>query len=106
FLRIDGLAWAMLGDQAQQDCLDGAGVGTRWAFGLHVRAIAYSPRTHKSAQNFSHQVLAARGPILATQLKVGKFRNRLADWCPDSGVRIIVRRPRLRTSESTDTGSV
>jgi hypothetical protein len=26
--------------------------------------------------------------------------------CPDSEVRIIVRHPRLRTSESTDTGNL
>src|SRR5262249_36262890 len=29
-----------------------------------------------------------------------------ACWCPDSEVRIILRRPRLRTSESKDTSSL
>src|SRR5258708_732788 len=35
-LRIDGLARAVLGDQAKQNRLDGARVGTRRAFGLHA----------------------------------------------------------------------
>src|SRR5882762_10122140 len=36
----------------------------------------------------------------------GQYSIRINDQCPDSEVRIIVRRPRLRTSESTDTGNV
>jgi hypothetical protein len=38
FLRIDGLAGAVLGEQAQQNRLDGAGIGSGGGLSLHARS--------------------------------------------------------------------